>query len=50
VYNPFQPDDGTRELFESILVDEENDIDWIESQLDQILQMGIQNYVVEQTD
>jgi bacterioferritin len=42
-------DNGMRELLESILVDEENHIDWIESQLDQIRQMGIQNYLVEQT-
>ena len=43
-------DNGTSELLESILVDEENHIDWIESQLDQIRQMGTQNYLVEQTD
>ena len=42
-------DNGTRELFESILTDEEKHIDWIEAQLDQIEQMGIQNYLVEQT-
>jgi bacterioferritin len=41
-------DNGTRELLESILKDEENHIDWIEAQLDQIGQMGIQNYLVEQ--
>ena len=43
-------DNGTRELFESILTNEEKHIDWIEAQLDQIEQMGIQNYLVEQTD
>jgi bacterioferritin len=41
-------DNGTRELLESILVDEEKHIDWIEAQLDQIKQMGIQNYLAEQ--
>ena len=41
-------DNGTRELLESILKDEEDHIDWIEAQLDQIGQMGIQNYLVEQ--
>jgi bacterioferritin len=41
-------DNGTRELLESILVDEEAHIDWIEAQLDEISQMGIQNYLVEQ--
>jgi bacterioferritin len=43
-------DNGSRELMESILKDEENHIDWIEAQLDQITQMGIQNYLVEQMD
>ena len=43
-------DNGTRELLESILKDEEDHIDWIEVQLDQIQQMGIQNYLVEQVD
>jgi bacterioferritin len=41
-------DNGTRELFESILKDEEMHIDWIEAQIDQIEQMGIQNYLTEQ--
>ena len=41
-------DNGTRELLDNVLKDEENHIDWIEAQLDQIKQMGIQNYLVEQ--
>jgi bacterioferritin len=41
-------DNGTRELFESILKDEEGHIDWLEAQLDQIKQMGIQTYLAEQ--
>ncbi len=41
-------DNGTRELLQSILKDEEEHIDWIEAQLDQITQVGPQNYLVEQ--
>jgi bacterioferritin len=41
-------DNGTREMLESILKDEEEHIDWIEAQLDQIRQMGIQVYLSEQ--
>jgi bacterioferritin len=43
-------DNGTRELFESILTDEEDHIDWLEAQLDQIKQMGVQIYLVEHID
>jgi bacterioferritin len=41
-------DNGTRELLEDILEDEEDHIDLIEGQQDQIGQMGIQNYLAEQ--
>jgi bacterioferritin len=41
-------DNGTRELLESVLKDEEDHIDWIEAQLDQIKQMGTQVYLSEQ--
>lgn len=43
-----EADNGSREILEDILGDEEAHIDWIEAQLDQIEQMGIQNYLVEQ--
>lgn len=41
-------DNTTRELLESILKDEEAHIDWLEAQLDQIKQMGVQNYLAQQ--
>jgi bacterioferritin len=41
-------DNGTREMLEDILKDEEDHIDWIEAQLDQIKQMGVQVYLAEQ--
>jgi bacterioferritin len=41
-------DNGTRELLESILKDEEEHLDWLDAQLVQIEQMGLPNYLVEQ--
>lgn len=43
-------DNGTREMLDGILRDEEAHVDWLEAQLEQIRQMGIQNYLVEQLD
>ena len=43
-------DNGTRELFESTLKDEEAHIDWLEAQLEQIQHMGLQNYLGEQVN
>ena len=42
-------DNGTRELLEATLKDEESHVDWLEAQIDQIQQMGVQNYLAEQT-
>lgn len=43
-------DNGTRELFDSILKEEEEHVDFIEAQLEQIKQMGVQGYLTEQTE
>ncbi len=45
-----QGDAGSRELMIDILEDEEEHIDWIEAQLDQVAQMGIQNYLLAQVE
>ena len=37
-------DNGSRELLEKILVDEEEHIDWLETNLELIDKLGIQNY------
>ena len=41
-------DNGSRELLETILVDSEEHVDWLEAQLGQIKDMGIQNYLAQQ--
>ena len=43
-------DNGSRELMDSILTDEEEHVDWLEAQQEQIRVMGIQAYLVEQVD
>jgi len=41
-------DNGSRELFEKILVDEEHHVDWLEAQLHMIREVGIENYLASQ--
>jgi bacterioferritin len=41
-------DNGSRELLEGILTDEEEHIDWLEAQLHAISEMGIENYLAQQ--
>jgi bacterioferritin len=41
-------DNGTRELLEAILVESEEHVDWLETQLGLIEAVGLQNYLSEQ--
>jgi bacterioferritin len=41
-------DNGSREMLEDILEDEEAHLDWLEAQLDQIAQMGLQHFLAQQ--
>ncbi len=43
-------DEGTKEMLEAILVDEEDHVDWLEAQLAQIEQAGRENYLAGQID
>ena len=43
-------DNGTRALLERILVSEEEHIDWLEAQLQQIKDIGIENYLAQQIE
>lgn len=45
-----QDDNGTRALLETILRDEEEHVDWLEAQLHQIKEMGVENYLAQQID
>ncbi len=42
-------DGGTHGMLKSILTDEEEHLDWIETQLDRIKQMGVQNCLATQS-
>ena len=41
-------DNGTRELLADILVEEEQHADWLETQLETIRQIGLENYLAQQ--
>ena len=41
-------DNGTRELVAPILVESEEHVDWLETQLDLIAAVGLENYLAEQ--
>ena len=41
-------DNGSRELLEEILTDEEEHVDWLEAQHELIRQVGIENYLAQQ--
>ena len=41
-------DNGSRELVEPILVESEEHVDWLETQLGLIETVGLQNYLTEQ--
>jgi len=43
-------DNGTRVLLEAILTDEEEHIDWLEAQLQQIEDIGAENYLSQQIE
>jgi bacterioferritin len=43
-------DNGSRLLLEKILHDEEAHIDWLEAQLQQIQDMGLENYLAQQVE
>ncbi len=54
MYNRFiqtareEADNASRELFERLLKDEEEHVDWLEAQLHQISEMGLDRYLAEQ--
>ena len=41
-------DNGSRELFEKVLIDEEHHVDWLEAQLHIIAEIGVENYLAQQ--
>jgi bacterioferritin len=54
MYNRFvnlareERDNGSRELFDRLLKDEEDHVDWLEAQLHQIKELGYERYLTQQ--
>jgi bacterioferritin len=54
MYNRFvrlareEGDNASRELFERLLKDEENHVDWLEAQVHQMKEMGYERYLSQQ--
>jgi bacterioferritin len=43
-------DNGSRDLFMKLLRDEEGHVDWLESQVHQIKEIGYERYLITQTE
>ena len=43
-------DNASRELFERLLKDEEDHVDWLEAQLHQIKEIGYERYLSQQIE
>ena len=43
-------DNGSRDLFVKLLRDEEGHVDWLESQVHQIEEIGYERYLITQTE
>jgi bacterioferritin len=43
-------DNGSRDLFVTLLKDEEEHVDWLEAQLHQIGELGYERYLTTQTE
>ncbi len=41
-------DNGSKELFTKLLADEEEHVDWLETQLGMIKELGLENYLAQQ--
>ena len=41
-------DNGSRDLFQRILIDEEHHVDWLEAQLHIMSEVGVENYLAQQ--